>query len=135
MIRIPSLLAALLVACLGVLTPLQSKADDTIEFARQRMRCDAWLEIHHNGGKDAKTIEDWSVGYLKQVAHDFAVDMARKTGSRSQNDDGGEFADERVLTWLFLHCREHPDDTMTVSAMNWSMALSLASGPRPLPPY
>ena len=82
MIRIPSLLAALLVACLGVLTPLQSKADDTIEFARQRMRCDAWLEIHHNGGKDAKTIEDWSVGYLKQVAHDFAVDMARKDSDR-----------------------------------------------------
>jgi hypothetical protein len=126
----------LLAAALNASTPLLAAADeDTVEFARRHMRCDAWIEIHHAGGEDAKKIESWSVVYLRQVAHDFAVDVARKTGSRSENDDGVQFSDERVLAWLFLHCHDHPDDTIAVSAMNWSMALSLAAGPRPLPPY
>ena len=106
-----------------------------VEAARQRMSCSSWLEIHHGGGAQAKTIDAWSANYLKTVAHDFAVDMARKSGARSQNDDGAEFDDSRVLTWLFLHCREHEDESLTTAAMSWSMALSLEAGPRPLPPY
>lgn len=124
-----------LLACLCFVVPLSARADETIQTARERMTCDAWMQIHHDGGAQAKAIEEWSVLYLKRVAHDFAVDMAHKTGARAENDDGGEFDDTRVITWIFLHCREHPDDTMTVTAMSWSMALSLVAGPRPLPGY